>query len=253
MPSGPRPGSRPPGPDPPEPLSSPNRNQEPTPIALSWSGGKDSALALERLRSDPRWKPVGLLTSITRDYDRISIHGVRRSLLLRQVRSLGLPLTEVSLEPASSNPRYEAAFAAGLERLRSEHPGLQDIGFGDLFLRDVREYREELLARLGWRGVFPLWLEDTTRLAKYFIGRGFRAVLTCVDTTQLDGSFAGREFDAGLLAELPAAVDPCGERGEFHTFVYDGPIFREPIPVVIGERVLRDERFAYCDLGDPAG
>ena len=218
------------------------------PIALSWSGGKDSSLALAALRADPHYEVVALLTSVTSGYDRVSIHGVRRVLLEAQTAALGLPLFEVELVPQCSNEAYEAAFAAMLARLRAEHPGIRQIAFGDLFLADVREYREQLLHRTGHEALFPLWGRDTKALALEFIAAGFRAHLVCVDTQQLAASFAGRLFDASLLAELPESVDPCGERGEFHTFVSAGPLFAKPLAVRLGEVVLRDERFAFCDL-----
>ncbi len=218
------------------------------PVALAWSGGKDSSLALAALQNDPAFQPVALLTTVTGDYDRISMHGVRRSILEAQVRQLRLPLVEATIPPAASNAIYEEAFAAALNSLRLMHPDLRHLAFGDLFLADVRSYREHLLNRLGWTPVFPLWGRDTARLAREFINQGFRAILTCVDTTQLEPEFAGREFDSALLADLPDAVDPCGERGEFHTCVYDGPIFRQPLLLERGERVRRDNRFEYCDL-----
>jgi uncharacterized protein (TIGR00290 family) len=217
-------------------------------ILLAWSGGKDSTLALAALREDPRFRVLALLTTVTRDYDRISMHGVRRSVLEAQVRALGLPLIEASIPPAASNADYEAAFASALRTAQERWPGLRHIAFGDLFLTDVRHYREVLLASLDWTGVFPLWEQDTAALARTFVSAGYRAVLTCVDTTQLGPDFAGREFDATLLANLPATVDPCGERGEFHSCVYDGPLFAWPLPLVVGERVRRDERFEYCDV-----
>jgi uncharacterized protein (TIGR00290 family) len=220
----------------------------PLPVVLSWSGGKDSALALERLRAQRGVRVVGLLTSVSQQYDRISIDGVRRALLHRQAASLGLPLTELVLGALSSNASYEEAFAAALERLRGSFPGTTTLAFGDLFLEEVRAYRDALLARLGWQGCYPLWGEPTGVLAEDFIARGHRALLTCVDTTQLDASFSGREFDRQLLADLPASVDPCGERGEFHTFVHAGPLLGTPIGLQVGERVLRDGRFQYCDL-----
>ena len=217
-------------------------------VLLAWSGGKDSTLALAKLHADPRHRVVALLTTITREYDRISIHGVRRAVLEAQVSALGLPLIEAAISPGASNAEYEAAFGSALRTARERWPGLQCIAFGDLFLTDVRAYREALLASLGWQGVFPLWGEDTAALAKHFVREGYRALLTCVDTSQLAPEFAGREFDAALLAELPAAVDPCGERGEFHTCVYAGPLFARALPLVAGERVRRDERFEYCDV-----
>jgi uncharacterized protein (TIGR00290 family) len=218
------------------------------PVVLSWSGGKDSSLALDALRRDGGVDVVGLMTSVTRGYDRISIHGVRRELLEAQAAALGLPLFEVTLDPAATNESYESAFHAGVERVRAAHPTLRRIAFGDLFLEDVRAYRERLLAEAGLAALFPLWGRPTAALAEEFVARGYRAHLVCVDTTQLAGEFAGAALDATLLAALPPEVDPCGERGEFHTFVFDGPIFARPVPVTVGEVVLRDGRFAYCDL-----
>jgi uncharacterized protein (TIGR00290 family) len=220
----------------------------PEPIVLSWSGGKDSSLALAALRADPSVEAVALLTSVTRGYERISIHGVRRELLAEQARSVRLPLHEVVLEPACTNDDYEAAFAAGLAELRRRFPASRRIAFGDLFLEDVRAYRDRLVAGLGWEAVYPLWGLDTGRLARQFVADGYTARLVCVDTTQLDARFAGRTFDDALLAELPSSVDPCGERGEFHTFVTGGPIFSNAMNCGVGEVVLRDARFAYCDL-----
>jgi len=217
-------------------------------VLLSWSGGKDSALALQVLRADPNIEVAGLLTSVTREYERISVHGVRRSLLERQAERLRLPLFTIKLDPVTTNEAYEAAFISALERVRRELPGVTAIAFGDLFLADVRAYRERLLAPTGFEPVFPIWGNDTTQLARRFINDGFVARLVCVDTTQLDGSFADRVFDDSLLADLPPTVDPCGERGEFHTFVSDGPGYDGPVEYTVGETVLRDERFAYCDL-----
>ncbi len=218
------------------------------PVVLSWSGGKDSSLALAALQADARYNVVALLTSVTSGYERVSIHGVRRSLVEAQAARLGLPLYEVNIEPQSSNQLYEAAFAKALGRIRAERPDVQSIAFGDLFLADVRAYREQQLLKNGFQSLFPLWGQDTGTLAAHFISTGFVATLVCVDTTQLAGTFAGRAFDQALLAELPPQVDPCGENGEFHTFVSAGPIFAEPIAVRTGDIVLRDERFAFCDL-----
>jgi uncharacterized protein (TIGR00290 family) len=217
-------------------------------VALAWSGGKDSSLALASLRSDPTVEVVALLTTITGEFDRISMHGVRRSILEAQVASIGLPLVESIIPPAASNASYEHAFTHSLEELRQRCPGIRHLAFGDLFLTDVREYRERLLAPLGWQPLFPLWLQDTEALAHQFITDGYRAVLTCVDTSLLAAEFAGREFNERLLEDLPAGVDPCGERGEFHTCVYGGPIFQWPLEVSTGERIRRDGRFEYCDL-----
>jgi uncharacterized protein (TIGR00290 family) len=217
-------------------------------VVLAWSGGKDSTLALAALRADPRYRLVALLTTVTREYDRISIHGVRRAVLEAQTAALGLPLIEASIPAGASNADYEAAFGLALRTAQEHWPGLRHIAFGDLFLTDVRAYREALLASLGWTGIFPLWGEDTAALAHHFIRSGYRAILTCVDTTQLGPEFAGREFDASFLAALPETVDPCGERGEFHTCVYAGPLLARPLPLVTGERLRRDARFEYCDV-----
>jgi uncharacterized protein (TIGR00290 family) len=218
------------------------------PILMAWSGGKDSALALHRLLADPQWEVKGLLTTVTSDYDRISIHGVRRSILHTQAERLGLPLVEAAIPAQASNRIYETAFAGALENAAARWPGIGTIAYGDLFLADIRGYREQQLARTGWRGEFPLWGEDTTRLAQRFVSQGFRAILCCVDTQQIDASFCGRAFDEALLGELPPSCDPCGENGEFHTCVYAGPIFRESIALAKGERVLRETRFEFVDL-----
>lgn len=217
-------------------------------VALAWSGGKDSSLALAALRADPAVDVVALLTTITSDYDRISIHGVRRAVLEAQVAAVGLPLVEAAIPANAANDVYEQALASALATLQQREPGVRHLAFGDLFLTDVRAYRERLLPPLGWTPLFPLWGRDTTALAREFVQAGYRAVVTCVDTTQLGPEFAGRDFDASFLAALPSAVDPCGERGEFHTCVYAGPIFRRPLPIRTGERVRRDGRFEYCDI-----
>ena len=221
------------------------------PVALSWSGGKDSSLTLQRLRAGGEHEVVALLTSVTRDYDRVSIHGVRRSLLEAQAAALGLPLIEVWLEPKSSDVAYQRAFLDALDVVAREHPAVSLIAFGDLYLRDVRDYRDRLLAGTPYRGLYPLWERPTRALAESFIADGFEATLVCVDETQIDARFAGRRFDRALLADLPESADPCGENGEFHTFVHDGPIFSRPIPVVPGEIVRREDRFTYCDLLSP--
>lgn len=219
-----------------------------TPIVLAWSGGKDSSLALAALEASGDYAVVALLTTVTADYDRVSMHGVRRCVLEAQVAAIGLPLHVMTMPAASADVAYEAAFSAALEHVRDRHPGLAHVAFGDLHLADVRAYREALCARAGWTAVYPLWGLDTGSLARDFIARGFRAVLACVDTTQVAGALAGADYDATLLAALPATADPCGENGEFHTLVLDGPIFAHPIAVTRGERVLRDGRFEYCDF-----
>jgi uncharacterized protein (TIGR00290 family) len=220
----------------------------PKQVVLSWSGGKDSALTLQALRGDPLINVVGLVTSVTREYGRISVHGVRRSLLDAQVERLGLPLFEIELTAGCINKAYEVAFHSALAEIRTQLPDVAYIAFGDLFLEDVRAYRERLLAGSGFEPLFPIWGEDTAALSRRFIDDGFAARIVCVDTMQLDAAFAGRAFDENLLADLPAAVDPCGERGEFHTFVSGGPGFSSPVPYRVGEAVLREERFMYTDL-----
>ncbi|MGA9828446.1 MAG: ATP-binding protein [Rhodanobacteraceae bacterium] len=218
------------------------------PILIAWSGGKDCLMALERLVADPAWKVVGLLTTFTRRFDRVAMHGIRRDVLHAQADALGLPLIESELDWPSSNDDYETVFAAALEHARETTSMLAHVAFGDLFLGDVRVWREALLARLGWCGVFPLWDEPTSGLAQRFLARGHRALLTCVDTTQLDAAFSGRAFDAALLDELPANVDRCGENGEFHTLCHAGPLFRQSLQLVRGDSVLRDGRFAFTDF-----
>ena len=229
-------------------MTAPGRDASRKPVVLSWSGGKDSALALAELQQSDEFEPVALLTSVTRGYDRISVHGVRRTLLEAQASSIGLPLVEISLEQNSSNDAYEAEFHRALEEIRGRFPGVRHIAFGDLFLEDVRAYRERLLAGSGFETVFPIWGRNTGDLAREFIDRGFQTRLVCVDTTQLDGSFAGRDFDEALVDDLPDSTDRCGEGGEFHTFVSNGPMFTHAVACEAGERVLRENRFMYCDL-----
>lgn len=221
-----------------------------TPVLLSWSGGKDSAWALHALRDDPGREVVGLLTTITEAYDRVAMHGIRRDVLHAQADAAGLPLVEARLPRDADNATYEAAFAAALDEARIRWPGLRRIAFGDLYLADVRGYREALCARLEWEPVFPIWgvQDDTAKLARRMIAAGLRATLCCIDTRQLDAGFSGREFDHDLMAALPTAADPCGERGEFHTCVHAGPMFRAPLALSKGETVLRDGRFSFTDL-----
>ncbi len=220
----------------------------PRDVLIAWSGGKDCLMALARLAADPRWRVVGLLTTVTRPFDRVAMHGIRRDVLLAQARALQLPLIESELDWPASDASYETAFAASLAVARDRWPELDRIAFGDLFLADVRAWREALLQRCGWHGVFPLWGEDTARLARAFVAAGYRAVLTCVDTTQLDADFAGRDFDAALLDALPAACDPCGEHGEFHTLSHAGPLFAAPLRLERGISIRREERFQYTDF-----
>jgi uncharacterized protein (TIGR00290 family) len=212
--------------------------------ALSWSGGKDSALTLWTLRREGV-EPEALITTVTDEYDRISMHGVRRELLAKQADAIGAPLVEVRIPPACVNDVYETRMAEAFAC-----PPLSDVeavAFGDLFLEDVRAYREERLAANDRRGLFPLWGRDTSVLARGFIAAGFQATIVCLDPRALDASFAGRAYDEQLLADLPPSVDPCGENGEFHTFVHGGPIFPEPIACEAGEVDERDG-FVFCDV-----
>jgi uncharacterized protein (TIGR00290 family) len=215
------------------------------PILFCWSGGKDSAMALHVLLQRPDVRITALLTTVTETYDRISMHGVRRELLVQQAQSIGLPLHEVRIPPQCVNPVYEARME---EALRVHYvAGVRTVAFGDIFLEDLRAYRERNLARIGMTALFPIWKRDTRELIHHFHAAGFRAIAACVDPKVLDRNFAGRALDEQFFRELPPTVDPCGENGEFHTFVFDGPIFRKPIPVRAGEIVDRDS-FVYCDL-----
>jgi uncharacterized protein (TIGR00290 family) len=219
-----------------------------TPILLAWSGGKDCLMALQRLRADPQWQVVALLTTVNRTYQRIAMHGVRRGVLLAQSDALGLPLLEVEMDWPGSNEAYEAAHERTLAEARMRWPGIRHCAFGDLFLEDVRDYRVRQLGREQWRAVFPIWGEDTTALSRRFVGEGHRAMLCCVDTEQLGADYCGRAFDSALLDSLPAGVDPCGERGEFHTLSFGGPLFSRDLPLNRGESVLRDGRFQFTDF-----
>ncbi|HAX99351.1 MAG TPA: ATP-binding protein [Candidatus Atribacteria bacterium] len=216
------------------------------PIVLTWSGGKDSVLALHYLRNSGQYQIRSLLTTITQDYDRISMHGVRSILLDEQAESLGFPLEKVFISKNSSNEEYETRMKEKL--LFYQREGISCVVFGDLFLEDIRNYREQNLAKVAMKGIFPLWQKNTQELARQFIELGFKAVIICIDSQKLDKKFVGRYFDRQLLSDLPATVDPCGENGEFHSFVFDGPIFNRSISFTIGESVLREERFYFCDL-----
>jgi uncharacterized protein (TIGR00290 family) len=224
--------------------SDPDRPAAGGPLALSWSGGKDSGLALWALR-EKGIEPTALITTVTDEYERISMHGVRRELLARQAKAADIPLVEVRIPPACVNDVYEARMAQAFSV-----PPLslvETVAFGDLFLEDIRAYREARLSAASRSALFPLWLRDTGLLAREFIAAGFQASIVCVDPRQLDASFAGRRYDEQLLADLPANVDPCGENGEFHTFVHAGPIFTEPIACATGAVVERDG-FVFCDM-----
>jgi uncharacterized protein (TIGR00290 family) len=222
----------------------------PVPKALvAWSSGKDSAWALHEIRRGGGLEVVGLLTTVTSEFGRVSMHAVRERLLDLQAAAAGLPCRKVKIPWPCPNEAYEAEMARALDSARAE--GVTHVAFGDLFLEDVRAYREAKLAGSGIAPAFPLWGRDTARLAREMLDGGLRATLTCVDPRALDPSFAGRAFDARLLAALPPGVDPCGERGEFHTFAWDGPMFAAPVPTAPGEVVRRDG-FVFADLL-PAG
>lgn len=213
---------------------------------LSWSSGKDSAWALHVLRSrHPELEVVGLLTTINEQFERVAMHAVRVELLRAQAAATGLPLLEIGLPWPCSNEQYEALMTDATAKARAS--GITVMAFGDLFLEDIRQYRVQKLQSTGIRPVFPLWGQPTDQLARAMIDGGLRARLTCVDPRQLAPSFAGRDFDAALLADLPASVDPCGERGEFHSFAYAGPMFTAPVAIQTGEVVERDG-FVFADL-----
>ena len=219
-------------------------------VLLAWSSGKDSAWALQVLRGAAAADPgapevVGLLTTVNATHDRVAMHAVRRELLARQAASVGLPLAAVDIPWPCSNAEYERAMGAAMEAARAK--GITQVAFGDLFLEDVRRYREEKLAGTGLAPAFPLWGRPTRALAEEMIAGGIVAHLTAVDPTRVPSGLAGRRFDAALLAELPAGADPCGENGEFHTFVCGGPMFRRPIPVRPGALVERDG-VVFADL-----
>jgi uncharacterized protein (TIGR00290 family) len=214
-------------------------------VLMSWSGGKDSCLALYEIQRARLYCVAALLTTVTRDYDRIQMHGVRRVLLERQAASPGLPLHELFISKDATNREYEAKMGEAFSPYRER--GIESVAFGDLFLEEIRAYREQFLARQRMRGLYPVWGRDTTELIREFIGLGFKAVVTCVDGKVLDSSFAGMMIDEDFLSTLPPHVDPCGENGEFHTFVFDGPIFKEAVRLSVGEKVARDS-FWFCDL-----
>jgi uncharacterized protein (TIGR00290 family) len=212
---------------------------------MSWSSGKDSAFALADARADPELDVVGLLVTVNAAVDRVAMHAVRRTLLEEQAARLGLALHVVEIPSPCPNEVYEARMTEAMDA--ATHDGIERVVFGDLFLEDVRDYRCRALAPTGIEPVFPLWQRPTDRLAHEMIDAGVRAILTCVDSQVLPAAFAGRAFDAALLADLPEGVDPCGERGEFHSFVWDGPGFSAPIPIATGEVVERDG-FVFCDV-----
>jgi len=212
---------------------------------LAWSSGKDSAWALHSVRQSGKFEVVALLTTVNQTYSRVAMHAVRESLVEMQAAAAGLPLIKVPIPSRCSNEIYERAMGAAMARARAED--VRHVVFGDLFLEDIRAYREKQLAGCGMTPVFPLWRRDTRQLADEMLAQGLSAYLTCVDPSKLDRSFAGRRFDAELLRTLPRDVDPCGENGEFHTFANAGPMFKQGIPVTAGEIVERDG-FVFADF-----
>ena len=215
-------------------------------VLVSWSGGKDSAVALFEILKMQNYEIAALLTTVTEDYDRISMHGVRSILLEQQVAALGFQLEKVLIPKNASNEEYESSM--GMMLAKYKRAGVRTVVFGDIFLEDLRKYREDRLASLGLQAIFPLWKRDTLELAHSLNGMGFKAISTCVDSQTMGKQFVGRLIDEQFLSELPALVDPCGENGEYHSFVYDGPIFKESVTYTPGEIVLRENRFIYCDL-----
>jgi uncharacterized protein (TIGR00290 family) len=205
-------------------------------ILLSWSGGKDSALALYEIKKSQDIEIISLITTITEDYDRISIHGVRRALLENQAESLGIPLYGIFISKNNSDEVYGNKMKEML--IHFSKLGVTAVAFGDIFLEDLRRFREDQLSKVGMKGIFPLWNKDTGELAKAFINLGFRAIVTSTDSKMLDK----------FLAEIPPGVDPCGENGEFHSFVFSGPLFKRRVLFHVGGVVFRENRFYYCDL-----
>ena len=214
-------------------------------ILLSWSGGKDSAMALYEIQKTKTYEVVALLTTVTDGYDRISMHGVREELLERQAESLDLRLHKILIPKNAKNEEYESNIKEVLIKYQNEN--VNSVAFGDIFLGDLRKYREENLSKIGMEGIFPIWERNTRELVRTFIDIGFRAVVTCVDSKVLDSSFLGREIDDDFIRQFPPHIDPCGEKGELHSFVFSGPIFKKKITFTIGEIVLRDS-FYFCDL-----
>lgn len=213
---------------------------------MSWSGGKDSSMALYEAQKIQDIEISALMTTVTEGYDRISMHGVRRALLEQQAESLGVPVEKVYISQKSSNEEYELKMKEKL--LYFKEQGFSSVVIGDIFLEDLKKYREEKLSEVDMGGIFPIWKRNTSELARTFIDLGFKAIITCIDSQLLDQKFVGREFDLKFLSDLPSNIDPCGENGEFHSFVTDGPIFQHTICCRKGEIVLRDSRFYFCDL-----
>ncbi|HTJ11112.1 MAG TPA: diphthine--ammonia ligase [Dinghuibacter sp.] len=220
-----------------------------TPAVFNWSGGKDSALALWTARQSGAYDIRCLLTTLSREYTRISMHGVRERLLDQQAEAIGLPLRKVYIAEDGTMETYDTAMSETLLTLGQE--GIHTALYGDIFLEDLRAYRENALGQVGWTAAFPIWQRPTRELLLEFIDRGFEAIVVCVSEAFLDASFAGRPLNGEFLDDLPPTVDPCGENGEFHSFVFNGPIFRQPVPFRTGEVVRRSYQthgFYFCDL-----
>ncbi len=219
-----------------------------TPLVMSWSGGKDSAMALYEILRAGEFEVVALLTSVSEEYKRVSHHGVRETLLEAQAAAIGIPLEKVYLPSNNSHPCTDAVYEEIMGRVLASYYArdVKTVGFGDLFLEDLRAWREKNLAKMEMNGVFPLWKRDTAKLAEEIITLGFKAYLSCVEG-KVGPGFVGRAFDRSLLDDLPDGIDPCGEFGEFHSYVYAGPIFRHPVSVKVGQTVIRDGRY-YADL-----
>jgi len=215
-------------------------------VLFAWSSGKDSARSFFELKRDANYEITGLMTTVTEGYERISMHGVRVALLEQQAEVMGMPLEKVYIPKESSNESYETAMKNCLYTHKAH--GVSAVAFGDLFLEDLKNYREKRLSEAGMKAIFPLWKRDTKELAYSFIRLGFKAIVTCVDSQALDGSFAGRFYDEQFLADIPSSVDACGENGEFHTFVYEGPIFKRPVLFERGGVVVRENRFYFCEI-----
>lgn len=214
-------------------------------ILFSWGSGKDSTMALAQILAEGKYEVVSLLTTVTRDYDRVTMHGVRHKLLEMQADSIGLPLEVFYISPSATNEEYERSMGGVLARFQRE--GVTGVAFGDIFLDDLRWYREEKLAGIGMKGIFPLWKRDTAELVTEFIDRGYKAIITCADSRLLPLEFAGKYIDGAFLKGLPPGIDPAGERGEYHSFAFEGPLFKKRVAFTVGEVVLRDS-FYFCDL-----
>ncbi len=217
------------------------------PAVAFWSGGKDSGLALDRMRRAGEYDVVALITTVNAEFRRVSMHGVREELIDRQAEAIGIPINKMYVAGRGSNDDYIPALRSTLETFKTR--GVTNVVFGDIFLEDLRQWRENLLSGLGMTGVFPLWQHDTRRLAQEFIDRGFKAIVCCANDAQLKESHAGSTLDAAFFQALPDGVDPCGENGEYHSFVYDGPIFRRPVGFAVGETVYRPLGFAEPAAG----